>query len=307
MQCVKKNVVSLIRNSDQEVNTATAWQLPDINDAAQAEPAEPELSEEEKALQQALEQGYQEGLQKGHAEGYQKGHQEGLEAGQNEGLQIAQQEAMQLKQQIQQHADQVLGAVAPLVEGLKHPLETHLDVTVNKAIATLVVQIARQVVKNELSVKPEHIVGVVNNLFDQLPMTEREVRLFLHPQDKSLIETAAPLAGSSFDWQLMEDDQIEPGGCRVESHNFSADESVENRLEQSVRKVFGEVDLDPPASTDALQGDQGDAEQPEPSEEVPAETAEGQTETVEGQPETPETDHTAESSLEGNEEPSEER
>ncbi len=248
MQCVKKNVVSLIRSSDSEAATAvTAWEMPDILSEQDLEPPEPELTEEEKARQEAFEQGYREGLEQGHAEGFQQGHQEGHQAGQAEGLQIAQEEGRQLQQQFQQQADAILSGVVPLIEAMKHPLETQLDETVNHAIATLVVQIARQVVRNELSVNPEHIVDIVKNLFEQLPMTEREVHLHLNPEDKPLLEAAMPLtSGGGFDWSIVEDEQMARGGCHVESRNFSADESVERRLQQSVRQVFGyDVELDP--------------------------------------------------------------
>ncbi len=243
MQCVKKNVVALIRSGEREVAAATAWEMPDID--APVEPVEPELSEEEKARAEAWQQGYQEGLESGRAEGLQQGQQQGFEQGQQEGLALAQQEAEQLSQQIRQQAEQALSAVTPLVTSLRQPLEMELDNTVNRAIATLVVQIARQVVRQEMALRPEHIVDVVQHLFQQLPMTDREVRLHLHPEDKVLLEGVAPLIGSGFDWVMEADEEVKRGGCRISSRNFSADESVDNRLEESVRQVFGEVDLPP--------------------------------------------------------------
>lgn len=243
MQCVKKNVVSLIRS--EENAGAAAWEAPDILDS-QSEPEEPELSEEEKIRLQAKEEGYQEGLAQGHAEGFEQGKQEGFQTGHAEATQQVTAEGQAQQEQIQQQAEGVLSELEALANALHHPLESQLDETVNEAIATLVVQIAEKVIKQELSIHPEHIVGVVNELFQQLPMTDREVRFHLHPEDKALLESGVQLTAGGFDWKLEEDEAVTRGGCHVESHNFSADEQVEQRLDQAVKQVFGEVALGQP-------------------------------------------------------------
>ena len=232
MQCVKKNVVSLIRSEENEL--ATAWTAPDIlSEPEVVEPTEEEL---------ARERAYQEGVELGRADGIEQGRQEGQEAGFQEGLQKGQaqidQQQAQLQQQQAEYAEQ-LQQLEALVSALKNPLESQLDETVNEAIATLVTRISRQVVKNELSVHPEHIVGVVNQLFQEMPMTEREVQFYLHPEDKALLESSMELSTRSFDWKMEGDEEMTRGGCHVESRNFSVDERVEQRMEQAVQKVFG--------------------------------------------------------------------
>ena len=237
MQCAKKNVVSLIRSDDN--SAATAWEAPDIQTVAELEPAEPELSEEEIALQQAFEEARAQGQAQGHAEGFKQGHAEGAEQGANEARQQVEEQGRQQQEAFQAQAEQTLSGLNVLVEALKNPLESQLDETVNRAIATLVNQISTQVIKSELEVNPEHIVTVVQELFQQLPMTEREVRFHLNPEDKALLESGIQLSSGAFEWRMEADEAISRGGCHVESHNFSVDETVEQRLEQSVRKVFG--------------------------------------------------------------------
>jgi len=288
MQCAKKSIVSLIR-SDHNLS-ATAWEAPDIHAAAELVPQEPELTPEEIALQQA----YEEGLAKGHAEGFEKGRQEGFDTGRNEGLQQTQEQGRQQQELFQQQAAETLSELEALARALQSPLESQLDETVNHAIATLVVQISRQVVKNELSIKPEHIVTVVNELFQKLPMTEREVRFHLHPEDKELLESETQMNTNGFQWLLESDETITRGGCHVESHNFSADERVEQRLEQAVLKVFGEFPEDALESsqsdlpdkeaseTEAAQGESQEQESQEPAAEAPVDEAPSQAVEAEG-------------------------
>lgn len=242
-QCVKKSVVSLIR-SEQNV-AATAWEAPDILSLDDLEQIQAEQLEREKALEPteeeiALQKAYEEGLAKGHAEGFEKGRQEGFDKGRSEGLQQVEEQGRKQQEQFEQQAAETLTELATLVHALQNPLESQLDDSINHAIATLAIKISRQVIKSELSVHPEHIVTVVNELFQQLPMTEREVRFHLNPEDKTLLESEGQLKANGFDWILEADENISRGGCFVESHNFSADERVEQRLEQAVHKVFGE-------------------------------------------------------------------
>jgi flagellar assembly protein FliH len=237
MQCAKKSVVSLIRS--KESGLATAWEAPDIHTIAEQIVSEPEPSAEEIALQRAYQEGFAKGLAEGHAEGLKSGHVEGFQQGSSEARQQVEAQGRQQQEAYRAQAEEILSGLEPLVEGLKNPLESQLDETVNRAIATLVHQISTQVIKSELEVHPEHIVTVVQQLFQQLPMTEREVRFYLHPQDKALLEEGVQLSAGAFEWRMEADEEISRGGCHVESHNFSVDETVERRLAHSVRTVFG--------------------------------------------------------------------
>ena len=297
MQCAKKNVVSLIRSDDN--SAATAWEAPDIQTVAELEPAEPELSEEEIALQQAFEEARAQGQAQGHAEGFKQGHAEGAEQGANEARQQVEEQGRQQQEAFQAQAEQTLSGLNVLVEALKNPLESQLDETVNRAIATLVNQISTQVIKSELEVNPEHIVTVVQELFQQLPMTEREVRFHLNPEDKALLESGIQLSSGAFEWRMEADEAISRGGCHVESHNFSVDETVEQRLEQSVRKVFGLSSEVLAEENEAV--DSSTEEMPQevlPEQEVAEVTAEQPIADSEPAGETPSMEPTAEESAE---------
>jgi len=223
MECPNKGVVSLIQG--RETSLATAWEVPEIiSDLVAQQAAPPEPTEEELLRQQAWKEAYQQGLAQGKAEGIELGRQEGAKLAQEEG-----------RQQI----DQLLQPLQPLVDALQQPLGKELDESILQSIAELVIRISSQVVKGELSVTPEHIQAVVIDLFQHLPMTEREVHLILHPQDRELLEQSNTLSSAGAQYSLETDDSLLRGDCRVESHNFSVDATVEQRLQQAVQQIFG--------------------------------------------------------------------
>lgn len=222
MECPNKNVVSLIQG--RETNLATAWEVPEILTGMVVEAHDPEPTEEELLRQQAWEEAYQQGLE--------QGKKEGLELGRQEGVKLAQEEG-------RQQVDQLLSSLQPLVGALQQPLGKELDESILQSIADLVIRITEQVVKGELSVAPEHIHDVIHDLFQHLPMTDREVRLFLHPEDRRLVEEGNVLSSGALQWQLEEDESLTRGGCWVDSRHFSADATVEHRLRQAVEQVFG--------------------------------------------------------------------
>jgi flagellar assembly protein FliH len=63
-----------------------------------------------------------------------------------------------------------------------------------------------------------------------LPVSSRNVRLLLHPEDAELIREVYSLGGAEVGWQLIEDPVINRGGCRVVTDTSQVDASLESRL-----------------------------------------------------------------------------
>ncbi len=222
------SVVSLIQGGEDL--SATAWEAPPIDSGGGSVGVK--QGEKERRTSQQLEEGYRKGLESGRAEGRRKGYQEGYQ----EGMAAATAEGRQ------QH-DAVLGELRTLVDSLKTPLGSQLDEEIARSIASLVIQISSQVVKSELSLRPEHITDVVNDLFHHMPMTEREVRLYLHPEDRILVEEGMGRSSGGIQWRIEEDENLVRGGCHVESRNFSVEATLEHRLKQAIDQVFGHLNL----------------------------------------------------------------
>lgn len=203
------------------VNAYSRWQLPPVgDDALQRSVAEtgntkPITAAELESLQQKA---YEEGFAAGHGDGFAQGKREGLEAA-----------AVQSQSQVER--------LQAILRGLAAPLEA-LDEEVEGSLVALVVAIARQVVRGELAIRPEQILMVVREAIGTLPTAARKVRLYLHPDDLSLVREGLCDELENAQWTLRDDTTLERGGCRVESDTSRIDASVELRLARVIAQVL---------------------------------------------------------------------
>ncbi len=167
------------------------------------------------------DQGYKKGQTEGHAEGYQRGFAEGLTAGRDETL-------LRI-----QKLDQILTALGA-------PLAT-LDKAVEEELATLAIDIARQLVRRELRTSPGEIVAVVREAVGLLPVASTGVQVRLHPEDARLIREVLSLGPEDQPvWQIIEDQALSRGGCVVNSELSRIDATVEKRLGAVIATVLGD-------------------------------------------------------------------
>lgn len=101
-------------------------------------------------------------------------------------------------------------------------------------IVSLAVEIARQVVRESLAVRRELIVPVVRDAMQQLPLFNAPARLGLHPADVEVVREAIGDQLSQLGWKIVEDERLEPGGCRIESAASQIDATNATRWERVV-------------------------------------------------------------------------
>jgi flagellar assembly protein FliH len=174
-------------------------------------------AEEIEAIQQAA-----------HQEGYDAGHQEGFEFGRREGIEAARQETQARLQLFD-----------GLIELLDRPLR-QLDDQVENELLHLVGQVARQVVRRELSLAPEQILVVLHEALDALPSSARHVRVALHPEDAALVRESYAQAQTELGWRVQEDPTLSRGGCRILSDNSRMDATLETRLGRMIESLLGQ-------------------------------------------------------------------
>jgi flagellar assembly protein FliH len=168
-----------------------------------------------------LTAGRLEALQKeAYEEAWQKGHAEGVAAGQHS---VAQRAA---------RYDQLLNA-------LSKPFD-QLDGSVERQLVELAIAIVKQLFRREIKLNPTHVIGVVREAIQLLPVSSRNVQVHLHPDDATLVrESLSPAEGEPA-WSLVEDPLIAPGGCRVTTENSQIDATTESRLQAVINAVLGD-------------------------------------------------------------------
>ncbi len=231
------------RITAEELAEIRAWQIPPLADPAGAVPTAQREERQRRAsdvrrsrekvedlgvafasrggvtareLEDVVAAAEQDGFAEGRREGFEQGRAEGYEAGQQQGL-------MEMRQQLSVEQERF----ARMVQALQHPLEAH-NSELEQMLLDIVCTLSRAVVSRELMSDSSHILQLVRQAIEALPVGRDHIKLYLNPDDLALVETYAQ--ERQLHWQILSDDSMMPGGCKVESDLSRVDFSVENRL-----------------------------------------------------------------------------
>lgn len=180
--------------------------------AAPPVPPPPAVSEEELAAirQQAFDEGradgFEAGMKEGHAEGYASG--EGLAKSEGDAL----------------------GALAKNLSRAIEATETRLA----EDLLTLALDIAAQVLRTSLKVKPDLILPVVREAMAALTNPHGHPSLQLHPEDAALVRQNLGDQLSHSGWRILEDAQMPRGDCRIENGGAEIDATLATRWQRVI-------------------------------------------------------------------------
>jgi flagellar assembly protein FliH len=169
------------------------------------------------ATAEEVERIYAEAKESGFAEGQSAGHAAGYE----EGIAAARIEAEQIDK---------------LLKNLGEALE-HVDQRVADQLLALSIEIASQVLRQSLRVKPELLLPVVREAVAALPSHHGHPALFVNTDDAALVRTHLGEQLSHNNWRIIEDSRLQAGGCRVEIGTSEIDASIETRWRSVVESI----------------------------------------------------------------------
>ncbi len=213
------------------------WSLPSFDEAphyvalereqseaeqAEAEAADSELEELEaptpftvEELEQIREEAYNEGFATGEKDGFHSGQLKG-------------------QQEARDKLDARLLELENLMSNLMQPMHNQ-DAQIEDMLLMLVQQTVRSVIQRELTTDSSQIVHVLRSALKSLPLGAENIRIYLNPADFETVKALRERHEAS--WRLLEDDQLLPGGCRVETEHSQIDASLETRLEQALSQL----------------------------------------------------------------------
>lgn len=253
----------LIRAKD--VSAFDRWDLPSFEALAsepvyRAEPSAEELAAAAAAAEAALmaEQAHMEDVELEAVKPLtldeleairQDAYNEGFSAGEKDGFHAGQLKA-------KQEAEVVLQGKVALLEQLMTQLFEPIaeqDQQVERALVQLVSQMTREVIRRELVSDSSQLSQVLREALKLLPMGAGNVRIHINPQDFELVKALRERHEET--WRILEDEQLQPGGCRVESEHSLIDASIETRLDLALKQLFDqqrEQASSPPAADQVL-------------------------------------------------------
>ena len=211
----------------EEVGAFAAWKFGRIGEPAQADlpPPEPELALEPEPPPEPEEVRLQRAWDGGHAAGYAAGHADAARVG-HEQLDAY------VGGQGHENATHLMAVVQSLSDRL-----AQCEEGMARQVLDLAAELARQVVRRELAVRPDAVLPVVREALSLLATDHKPATVRLHPQDLESVGKALreEFPSSAISWAA--DEQIERGGCTVESGGTLVDGTVAKRWQRALANL----------------------------------------------------------------------
>jgi len=211
----------------EEVENATEFNFTAVDQAAirfaaklRAQALEEERARDNTARQTGYNEGYAEGFAQGHAQATLEGQKQIAEYIANQGAQ----EATRLAQ---------------LFEAAETQLEQNAQV-MSRGVLELACELARQVLRHELSTNPNVLQSVVKEALGMLTLDTKAASLRLNPQDMDVVGANIARDFPNLAITLIPDANVTPGGCLVEAGATVVDGTLQRRWS----KVVGALGLE---------------------------------------------------------------
>lgn len=163
----------------------------------------------------------QAAVQAARQSGYQDGYRDGLVA------------LASFKQSL---SLQMADRIESLVSGFDAAFEA-MEAEIAAAVARTATALALQVVRSEVTQRPEMIARVANEAIEAVLLSARHIRVFANPEDVALIQAGAGEALTARNARLIADASVLRGGCRVESDVGRVDARIQTRWQDCARQL----------------------------------------------------------------------
>jgi flagellar assembly protein FliH len=138
----------------------------------------------------------------------------------------------------QQRAD-----LEALIAGVNELMQ-NFEQTLANDVLSIGLELTKLIVRQSLRINPEIVLPVVREAIANLPGIAEQTVIALHPADAELFRklSEGEPALAALPWKVVEDAQIERGGCRLETPSTEIDATLETRW----RRVIASLGRDDP-------------------------------------------------------------
>ena len=166
-------------------------------------------------------------------QGYQDGYRDGLVA---------------LESFKQSFASQVSSQMGQVLAALDTELGA-LEQQMASSVARVATELARQVVRSELSVRPALVAQVAREAVNAVLMSARQITVLVNPDDQALVAAGCEEALAARGARLLAQPSVARGGCRVESDAGVIDARIGARWLQATHALGTGVPWDDESTT----------------------------------------------------------
>lgn len=191
-------------------------------------------------LQVSMAEGFQRGMDRGYREGHGSGMRSGLETGLAQGHDEGRREGMeQGRREALLRFEAVAAPLDAMLQTLRR-LEDDYQTGLRKEVVELVAKVAREVIRAELVQKPEQLLAFVDATLATMPRTPKK-NIEVHVNKQDLERILALNTKASTRWNLIGDDHLEQGECRIKAGNREADAGCGQRLAACMEQITAQL------------------------------------------------------------------
>ena len=157
--------------------------------------------------------------------GYQAGYDAGFLAGHDEGHELGRGSAEAYEKEIR-----------TLCQGLKGALQD-FDQDVAESVLACALEVASQLARTVIHVQPESLLSTIREALAALPLRHEAVTLLVAPAEAEVIREHLEAQFSRDGWQIQEDPNIVPGGCRLRAGSSEVDATLNTRWRRILESI----------------------------------------------------------------------
>ena len=188
--------------SSPEAAAPSAWSPPHLGETETVT-----VSSIRATLDSARQKGYDEGFEKGHAEGLAK-------------------------------AQAITADLQQLWEAMAQPFARQEEALFREQ-CLLVSRVAAAVLERELQTEPALIEAALEKALELLKSSTQSIKIHVNSCDLQRLEEVAPELLQNQPWRVEVDDDVMPGGCRVQVGDSIVDATLEGRLTAAIKEAVG--------------------------------------------------------------------
>lgn len=209
----------------EEIGSVTDWDFGDVDKSSSrfaAKLAAQALAEDQAKEALVRQSSFSEGHAQGYAEGYAQGHAQATLEGQR-----------QLNDYISNEGKVAAEAMAGLFANAQAQL-AESEQAMAQGVLQLACEIARQVLRHEMSSNPNALQPVIREALSVLAIDSKAALVRMNPLDMEVLSEVLRQEFSNLSLTLLPDTTISRGGCLVEAAGTVVDGTVEQRWRKTV-------------------------------------------------------------------------
>lgn len=154
--------------------------------------------------------------------------------GYEEGIKQAQLEMNHQKESLQNDSE----VIQSIIELFQKPL-LELESHAYDMIVKLAVVLAKHIIRREITMEQEHIIGIVRDAIKMLPDNGMPLRIHLNPDDLNSVKNNLHIQSDDVSCiQILEDPSITPCGCKITTELSLIDATVEQRFSKLLTEIM---------------------------------------------------------------------